>query len=63
MVLNLRFNGTNLSTILDPIPFARWGKDVLRPFFETIGQMKYLLTAVGYFIKWVEVKPVASITE
>ena len=37
--------------------------DILGPFLKAMGQRKYLLVAVDYFTKWVEVEAIASITE
>ena len=43
-------------------PFAQWGLDILGPFPLGTRQMKFLAVGIDYFIKWVEVKPLASIT-
>jgi len=50
-----------LATIHSPLPFATWGMDILGPFSKATGQCKFLLVAVDYFTKWVEVEAVASI--
>ncbi|RDX63125.1 Pol polyprotein, partial [Mucuna pruriens] len=42
-------------------PFYRWGIDILGPFPIAPGQLKFLIVAVDYFTKWVEVEPVATI--
>jgi len=42
------------------IPFL--GIDILGPFPLVIRQMKYLVVAIEYFIKWIEAEPVAQIT-
>ncbi|XP_076917461.1 uncharacterized protein LOC143577541 [Bidens hawaiensis] len=42
--------------------FQRWGVDIMGPFPEATGKLKCLIVAVDYFTKWVEAKPVASIT-
>ena len=39
-----------------------WGIDILGPFPLAIRQMKYLVVAIEYFTKWIEVEPVAQIT-
>ena len=44
-------------------PFEQWGLDLLRPFTPTSGQWCFLIVRVGYFAKWVEAEPLASITE
>ena len=51
-----------LSTILSPWLFFRWGIDLLGPFPLAVGQVKYLIIVVDYFTKWIEVKPLSSIT-
>nr|KYP53812.1 Retrovirus-related Pol polyprotein from transposon 17.6 [Cajanus cajan] len=51
-----------LHGISSPWPFAMWGMDILGPFPIAKGQCKFLLVAVDYFTKWVEAKPLASIT-
>ncbi|XP_015945644.1 uncharacterized protein LOC107470753 [Arachis duranensis] len=35
-------------------PFAKWGLDLLGPFSQTPGQVKYLIVGVDYFTKWIE---------
>ncbi|XP_074556260.1 uncharacterized protein LOC141812118 [Curcuma longa] len=44
-------------------PFDQWGMDIVGPFPLGPGQKKFLLVAVDYFSKWVEVEPLAHITE
>lgn len=46
-----------------PIPFARWGMDIVVPFPPTSRGQKYLLVTVNYFTKWAEAKAVRSINE
>ncbi|XP_027357465.1 uncharacterized protein LOC113866866 [Abrus precatorius] len=48
--------------INSPWPFAIWGMDLLGPFPLAKGQCKFLLVAVDYFTKWIEAKPLATIT-
>ncbi|KAK1435491.1 hypothetical protein QVD17_01255 [Tagetes erecta] len=43
-------------------PFYQWGMDIVGPFPQTVGRVKFLLVAVDYFTKWPEVKPLSSIT-
>ncbi|XP_076937506.1 uncharacterized protein LOC143605174 [Bidens hawaiensis] len=43
-------------------PFQKWAIDILGPFPEASGQVKFLIVTIDYFTKWVEAKPVASIT-
>ncbi|XP_021867331.2 uncharacterized protein [Spinacia oleracea] len=52
----------DLMPILNPIPFAQWGMDILGPFTTASGGRKYLIVAVDYFTKWIEAEPVAKIT-
>jgi len=51
-----------LRSIYSPWPFHTWGIDILGPFPLAIRQMKYLIVAIEYFTKWIEVEPVAQIT-
>ena len=53
---------TELRSVLEPIPFAKWGLDILGPFPQATGGRKFLLVATDYFTKWVEVEPLATIT-
>jgi transposase InsO family protein len=43
-------------------PFQKWGIDIVGPFQEAVGRVKFLIVAIDYFTKWVEAEPVASIT-
>jgi len=36
--------------------------DILGPFSPDRGQVKFLIVAVDYFTKWIEAKPLATIT-
>jgi hypothetical protein len=40
----------------------RWGLDLLGPLPSAQGNLKYVVVAVEYFSKWIEVKPLATIT-
>ncbi|XP_056688315.1 uncharacterized protein [Spinacia oleracea] len=59
-VINLPAN--DLMPILNPIPFAQWGMDIVGPFPMAAGGRKFLIVAVDYFTKWIEAEPVAKIT-
>jgi len=48
--------------VISPWPFFKWGVDILGPFPLAQGQVKFLIVAVDYFTKWIEVEPVATIT-
>jgi hypothetical protein len=43
-------------------PLQRWGLDLLGPLPPAQGKLKYVVVAVEYFSKWIEVKPLAIIT-
>ncbi len=53
----------NLTPITTPWPFAQWGLDIMGPFLIGAKQAKFLVAAIVYFTKWVEVEPLATITE
>jgi hypothetical protein len=48
-------NTTNLAT-------AKWGLDLLGSLPPAQGNLKYVIVAVEYFSKWIEAKPLATIT-
>ncbi|KAL0378454.1 UNVERIFIED_CONTAM: hypothetical protein Sradi_3150900 [Sesamum radiatum] len=52
-----------LTTMLSPCPFTQRGVDIVGPFSVAFGQRKFLLVTIDYFTKWVEVEPLARITE
>jgi len=51
-----------LHSIQSSWPFAKWGMDILGPFSPSKGQVKFLIVVVDYFTKWIEAKPLATIT-
>ncbi|KAL0285395.1 UNVERIFIED_CONTAM: Gag-Pol polyprotein [Sesamum radiatum] len=55
------------ATSMEPIriacPFDQWGIDIVGPFPPAIAQNKFMIVAVEYFTKWVEVEAVAKISE
>jgi hypothetical protein len=51
----------SLSAISSPLPFAKWGMDILGPYTPASGQRRYVLVAVDYFTKWVEAEAVRGI--
>ncbi|GJY74499.1 reverse transcriptase domain-containing protein [Tanacetum coccineum] len=59
----LRNPQQNLTPITSPWPFYKWGIDIAGPFQEGPGKVKFLIVAIDYFTKWIEAKPVATITE
>lgn len=44
-------------------PFDQWGIDILGPFPQARAQKKFIIVAVEYFSKWIEVEALAKITE
>ena len=46
-----------------PWPFAQWGLDIVGSFPKAVGNKRYLLVCTNYFIKWVEVEPLANIRD
>ena len=52
-----------LTPMVAPWPFAKWGLDILGPFLIKTRQRKFLVVRIDYFTKWVEVEPLAKITE
>jgi hypothetical protein len=54
---------SSLTQITQPTwPLQRWGLDLLGPLPPTQGNLKYVMVAVEYFSKWIEAKPLATIT-
>ncbi|GJR42661.1 reverse transcriptase domain-containing protein [Tanacetum coccineum] len=51
-----------LTPIISPWPFYKWGIDIAGPFPEGPVKVKFLIVAIDYFTKWIEAKPVATIT-
>ena len=56
-----RIAATPLISISSPWPFSQWGIDIVGPFLDTLGKIKFLVVAVDYFSKWVEAQPLATI--
>ena len=52
-----------LKPISSPWPFAQWGMDIVGPLPLAATQKKFLLVAIDYFSKWVEVEAYANIKE
>ncbi|GJZ85210.1 reverse transcriptase domain-containing protein [Tanacetum coccineum] len=51
-----------LTPITAPWPFYKWGIDIVGPFPERPGKVKFLIVAIDYFTKWIEAKAVATIS-
>nr|GEV69973.1 reverse transcriptase domain-containing protein [Tanacetum cinerariifolium] len=58
----LRNPQQKLTPITSPWPCNKWGIDIAGPFPEGPGKVKFLIAAIDYFTKWIEAKPVATIT-
>ncbi|XP_071712956.1 uncharacterized protein [Rutidosis leptorrhynchoides] len=43
-------------------PFCKWGIDIFGPFPRCICNVKFLVVAIDYFTKWVEARPLSTIT-
>ncbi|GJY12707.1 reverse transcriptase domain-containing protein [Tanacetum coccineum] len=52
----------NITPITSPWPFYKWGINILGPFSEAQGKVRFLIITIDYFTKWIEAKPVATIT-
>jgi hypothetical protein len=54
---------SNEIQLIPPVwPFARWGIDIVSPLPTAPGNYTHVVVAVEYFSKWVEAKPLLSIT-
>ncbi|GJT92448.1 reverse transcriptase domain-containing protein [Tanacetum coccineum] len=51
-----------LTLITSPWPLYKWGIDILGPFPEAQGKVKFLIVAIDYFTKWIKANPVATMT-
>ncbi|GJW61831.1 reverse transcriptase domain-containing protein [Tanacetum coccineum] len=51
-----------LTPIMSLWPFYKWGIGMAGHFPEGPGKVKFLIVAIDYFTKWIEAKPVATIT-
>jgi hypothetical protein len=54
---------SSLTQLIQPTwPLQRWGLDLLGPLLPAQGNLKYVVVVVEYFSKWIEAKPLATIT-
>jgi hypothetical protein len=54
---------SSLTQLIQPTwPLQRWGLDLLGPLPPAQGNLKYVVLAMEYFSKWIEAKPLATIT-
>lgn len=51
-----------LTSIMFPWPFAQWGLDLIGLFQVAKGEVKFVVVAVIYFMKWVKAEALATIT-
>ena len=52
-----------MTPISSPWPFAQLGIDIMGPFPLGKKQLRFFIIAIDYFIKWVEVGLVTTITK
>ncbi|XP_057723657.1 uncharacterized protein LOC130939581 [Arachis stenosperma] len=57
-----RAPASELSLLTSSRPFAQWEVDLLGPFSVGSGQVKYLIVVIDYYTKWIEAKPLASVS-
>ena len=55
--------GEPMTPITTPWPFAQWGIDIMGTFPPGKKHVRFLVVAMNYFTKWVETKPLVTITE
>jgi ribonuclease HI len=54
---------SSLTQLIQPTwPLQRWGLDLLGPLPPAQGNLRYVVVAIEYFSKWIEAKPLATIT-
>jgi hypothetical protein len=54
---------SSLTQLIQPTwPLQRWGLDLLGPLPPAQDNLRYVVVAVEYFSKWIEAKPLATIT-
>ncbi|GKV11255.1 hypothetical protein SLEP1_g22521 [Rubroshorea leprosula] len=51
-----------LTNMVAPWSFGQWGLDLLGPFMKGVGGVTHLVVGVDYFTKWVEARPLSSLT-
>ncbi|GJS70905.1 reverse transcriptase domain-containing protein [Tanacetum coccineum] len=57
-----RLPKADMISVTSAWPFMKWGMDIVGPLLEGPGRVKYLIVAIDYFTKWMEAKPLATIT-
>lgn len=58
---NFNLLPAELHNLVSPWSFAQWGMNIVGPLLISRSQKKFLLVAIDYFTKWVEVEPWATI--
>ncbi|GJV43181.1 reverse transcriptase domain-containing protein [Tanacetum coccineum] len=53
---------TLMTSIMAPWSFYQWGMDILGPLTQASVKLKIFIVAIDYFTKWIEAKPLVSIT-
>lgn len=53
---------TPLKSICIPWLFYQWGIDIVGPFSDAPGNVKYVVVALHYFTKWIVAEPLACIS-
>ncbi|XP_024027041.1 uncharacterized protein LOC112093216 [Morus notabilis] len=53
----------NLTSILSPWPFTKWGIDLIGPLHLALISLKFAIVIVDYYTKWAEAKALTSTTE
>ncbi|GKE69414.1 reverse transcriptase domain-containing protein [Tanacetum coccineum] len=57
-----RLPKADIISVTSAWPFMKWDMDVVGPLPKGLGRVKYLIMAIDYFTKWMEAKPLATIT-
>ncbi|GJW88789.1 reverse transcriptase domain-containing protein [Tanacetum coccineum] len=57
-----RLPKADMISVTSAWPFMKWGMDIVGPLLEGPGRVKYLIVSIDYFTKWMEAKPLATIT-
>ncbi|GJS78590.1 reverse transcriptase domain-containing protein [Tanacetum coccineum] len=57
-----RLPKADMISVTSAWPFMKWGIDIVGPLPKGLGRVKYLIVAIDYFTKWMEAKPLATIT-
>jgi len=52
-----------MAPVTIPWLLAQWGIDIMGPFPLGKKQVRFLVIAINYFTKWVEIEPLVTIIE